>query len=301
VRLATTIRRLSPASLIAVHHDLVGDPFDPQLLQPIGEAHMAPERTRVEWGHFTIVDAILRTTAWLLQNFDFEWLIILSGQDYPLTPLGPFESELRSGAFDAYFEHFEAHDPSHWPEGTAFQRYYFQYLRLPRNPYFYKLPGALRQLLTWGRRAINAHQGIVRVMPRMRNSPAKLGIRSLRPPFSSTFPCWGGQNHLNLSRKCVVAIQRFAQERPEIVDYYRNTYLPEESFVHTTLLNLEFRVSPEMFRYVHWGNAKHAASPGVIRRGDIAAAIASKKPFGRKFDTRVDPTALDEVDRLLGI
>jgi hypothetical protein len=50
----------------------------------------------------------------------------------------------------------------------------------------------------------------------------------------------------------------------------------------------------EDLHYVHWPAG--AGRPAVLRRADVAAAVASGKPFARKFDTEVDEGALDLVD-----
>jgi len=100
-----------------------------------------------------------------MANLNFDWLITLTGLSYPIMQLEIFEDYLEKSEFDAHVYHFDAFDPMHWPKGTGATRYLFTYFRLPRNPYYYKVPAVLRAFLGRIRTALNNGQPLFRVVP----------------------------------------------------------------------------------------------------------------------------------------
>jgi len=292
-RLARAMHRASPSAHLVVHHD----PSQSRLaIPPDLPLHVVPNPVTVEWGDFSQVEMFLRSTSWMLDNLDFDWLAVISGQDYPIQPLAAFESRLADSGQDAFQEFFPALGPAPWPEGTGRRRYYFRYTKLPRFAHYYLLPDALKrdlaQLKTW----FNGAQSFVDIRSSPRGNATRLGVRRIMTPFNETFVCYGGGDWFNLNRKSVEIVHRFVQEHPRIVNYYRQTYIPNESFVLTILLNHPgTRVANDLCRYVDWGNAP-VASPKILRVDDLDAILASGQPFARKFDACIDSRVLDLLD-----
>lgn len=292
-RLARALRRASPSAHLVVHHDASKSRLEiPDDLH----LHVIPNPVAVEWGNFSLVDMFLRSTAWMRDNLDFDWLAVISGQDYPVQPLAAFEARLASSGQDAFLEFFPALGAAPWPEGTGRRRYYFRYTKLPRFAHYYLLPDALKrglaQLKTW----FNSAQPFVDIRNSPRGNATRLGVRRIRTPFNETFICYGGADWFNLSRKSVDIVHRFIQAHPRIVNYYRHTYIPSESFVQTILLNdPKIHVANDSCRYVDWGNAP-VASPKILGADDLDSILASGQPFARKFDSCIDSQILDLLD-----
>src|SRR3954451_23746812 len=83
--------------VVAVHHDprrcALGE-VDALVIPP------AP----VEWGHGSQLAAILRGFAWL-RAYEWDWLVLLSGQDYPVRPVAEIASSLLAAPDDAFIRH----------------------------------------------------------------------------------------------------------------------------------------------------------------------------------------------------
>jgi hypothetical protein len=65
-------------------------------------------------------------------NSSFDWLIYLSGQDYPVSPIIKTEAFLKKTACDGFIEYWdELSDKNIWGHGKFWKRYHCQYHRFP--------------------------------------------------------------------------------------------------------------------------------------------------------------------------
>jgi hypothetical protein len=301
MRLVRAIRRGSERAWIVIHHDPRGEPL-PGAVAGEARVRLVPDPVAVTWGDFSMVESVLRSIEWMTTTIAFDWMIYISGQDYPAMPIREIENELDTTVFDAYLYAFPHDAPDHWPAGEGFARYFFQYAELPRFAYAHRVPATVRERCRRAAVAFNRSQRTVRVLPRYRNRPALLGIRARRHPFSPAFPCWGGYNWFSASSECVRFLTRWAREHPDVAGYYRRTVLPEESFFATVLHNSgRFRIANDCRRYVNWGRAvAHAISPATITANDVPRVLASGAHFARKFDMSVDARPFDLIDAAIG-
>ncbi|HKK14077.1 MAG TPA: beta-1,6-N-acetylglucosaminyltransferase [Gammaproteobacteria bacterium] len=302
-RLVRAVRRLSPGSLIAVHHDPQKEPLGSGLLEGVGNVHVIPDPVAGQWGDFSLVEQYLHSFRWCLQNLDFDWVVTLTGLSYPVMHLEKFEASLQESGFDAFVYHFDAFDPGHWPKGTGVTRYLFAYFRLPRNPYYYKVPARLKTALSRLRRAFNEGQPWFRIVPMPRGARTRLGVRRLSMPFNRDFVICGGRQMLNMSRPALERVFSYLDEHPRYIAYAKRTLIPDESFFTSIVANDPgIRVCNEVRRYIKWPSAtSHAASGAVISRDEVDDILKSGQPFALKFDSRVDALALDKVDAFLGL
>ncbi|MBA3327019.1 MAG: hypothetical protein H0T43_01790, partial [Solirubrobacterales bacterium] len=135
LRLVRALRAGSPGGHVVIHHDACRCSLDRRGLQEAG-AHSLEPAVPVRWGDFSQLAAVLRGFAWLLENTDFEWLVLLSGQDYPLRPVPDIERDLRDAPYDAFIETRLV------PAPPVFRRtldefptrYFYRYAALPDRP-----------------------------------------------------------------------------------------------------------------------------------------------------------------------
>jgi hypothetical protein len=292
VRLMEAIRIGSPRSAILLHHDARSPAPDEKTLQRIGVQLVTP-RISPSWGDFSLVDSMLNSISFTLENNDFDWLVVLSGQDYPLRPFTKLESELRNSSFDAFVK---ATPVSKGPYGF---RYYMRYWALPKTRYAYRLPKSIHKTLSWAQEKLNQSNTWLRIQPSPRNSPTRLGVKVFVHPFSSTFVCYKGSQWLTLSKRAATYLVQFGQERPDILSHYRRTLIPDESYFQTVLCNAEdLHVCDDHRRFILWDDTK-LAHPVTLTMQHFDAMISSGKDFGRKFDMDVDAEVLDRLDEVV--
>ncbi len=301
VRLIKTIRKLSPNSFIAVHHDQSKSKLLEQELTTIDDVFIIPEPINVNWGDFSQVECFLHSIRWIKINLLFDWLILISGQDYPISSLVQFEKDISNSFFDGYFRYFFAltKEGNGWPANTGKKRYYFKYFTFPHFIYYYKIPINIQYLISKLIALIN-NSNILNIIISSKNNKNKIGIRRFKYPFNDEFSCYGGWDWFNLNVKCINKILIAATDNKILFEYYKKTYMPSESFVHSILVNTELKISNNSLRYVHW-KGLHSSSPSIILKSDCDTVINSGMPFARKFDIFTDSEVLDIIDEKLGI
>lgn len=291
-RLLQTIRAGSPGSAILVHHDAKSLAPDESALRGL-RAQLVTPRISATWGDFSLVEAVLNSIAYALSTIDFDWLVVLSGQDYPLRPFPTFESELRNSSYDAFVK---ASPVSNGPYGF---RYYMRYWKLPKIWYTHRLPRSIQKILGWSQKKLNQKNTWLRIQPGPKNTPTRLGIGIFNHPFSDTFVCHKGSQWFTLSKRAAAYLIQFGQERSDVLNHYRRTLIPDESYFQTVLWNAkDLQVCDDHRRFILWDDAK-LAHPVMLTMQHFNSMIRSGKDFGRKFDMAVDGEVLDALDRVV--
>ena len=300
-RLAQTIRRLSPQAEIAIHHDPQLAPLQVALFPAEWGVRIVPNPVRAEWGRYSLVEQYLHAFRWSIENLEFDWIVTLTGLTYPIRPLDHFEGMLAASAADGFVYHFDADDPAHWPSGTARTRLSFRYFTVPRFAYWHRVPSRLRSWLRHARIAFNANQPLIRIAPRPRGLKTLLGLRRTALPLPSGWRLQGGRQMLNLTADALRTVLRFVDANPAYCNWMRMGLCPDESFFTTILANSPaLQLVNDVQRAIWWPpGVEHAASVAVITSNDLPEVLRQSAPFALKFDSRMDPHALDLIDEQL--
>lgn len=288
-RLVGTLRRLSPDALIVVGHDARGCELEPP--EPSSGVHLLRSTCAVERGALSALVPFLDACRWLLAGRSpFDWLVYLSGQDYPVRRLAEVEAELASTPYDGFVEGFDASAGS-TPRALrrrAERRYGFRY----------RPPARRARLLLAALRPFNSLQSRWHVYS---TYGLQLGVRRATSPFDDRFHCYLGSAWQTLSRPCVEFLIETLDRRPELLAFYREAIVADESLVPTVLWNAgRFRLSTDDRRFVDFHGAKDGR-PRTLTVADLPALLASSDHFARKFDLDVDAEVLDRLDAHLGL
>ncbi len=161
----------------------------------------------------------------------------------------------------------------------------------------------------WGARG-----GMDRLRPWQRPWRGRRVRLPVWPRLPRDLELYGGSMYWALTAGAAADMLRLAARRPELVRFYRRTWIPDEMFVPTLVMNSRSRagVANEGLTYIRWPNAggPHPAMLGAeelpalrdaARGPSEVGGRARCKLFARKFDMARDPAALDAIDReLLG-
>jgi len=290
-RLVRTLRRGSPRAPIVVWHDFTRCDLDPAPLAALPDVHLLrPSWPQLRGGFSCQTQPYLAVVDWLERaGIAYDWLVNLTAQDYPVTPLPRIEAFLDAAACDGFIRYWDVLSPeSPWSRRKARARYWYRYRRLP--------PGAE----PW----LRAARRLTRLLPLhfyLDYGPL-LGTRVWRPPFHAGFRCYGGWTFFSLRRRAVLYLRDFLAEHPEVLRHYRATVAPEESIVQTVLVNSKrFDLVDDDLRYADYARA-HKGSPRTLTTADLPRLASGRYHFARKFDLGVDREVLDRIDReLLGM
>lgn len=184
--------------------------------------HFLP-RQRLYWGGFGVVGAALEGIRHLLAADEgFDYVGLLSGQDYPLRSPAAIRAELAAADGRSFLHHFPLPFEGWGPSGglDRFRRWHFisrfaLHLRVPWNR---RIPGGLR-------------------------------------------PYGGGRPWL-LTRAAAEHVDAVARNRPGLVEFFRHVLHPDELFFQTVLLNspLAPTIVDDHRQYIRWAGGARPAT-----------------------------------------
>lgn len=99
---------------------------------------------------------------------------------------------------------------------------------------------------------------------------------------------YGGSNYMDLTNHCVKKILKFLEGNPEYLNRFKYTYIPEEIFFHTIIMNLKLDtiIENRVLRFVDWKNGPDY--PKTLTIDDYQRVMNSENIFARKFDENKD-------------
>jgi hypothetical protein len=262
-----------------------------------------PTRAPAGWGNRAQLDAVLDSLR-ALENKPFDWLIVISGQDYPVRPMAELEHLLVQTEHQLFVRLDEdetvAEPPTRRDEWTFLHdRYLRQYRWVPQHWWSCLSPQLQRVLSGAAKVSVQtlSRSKWLRVQRRPRGFAPGLGVAARAHPFSDTRPCRKGSDWFALSRPVFDDLMQETRESAELVAYFRRTYIPTESFVHTLLLpKWEPMNSGSNLQFVRF--RPNRAHPDVLTDDDWDDLVGSAEFFARKFDPE-DLELLDRIDREL--
>ncbi|MDY6902828.1 MAG: beta-1,6-N-acetylglucosaminyltransferase [Cyanobacteriota bacterium] len=286
-RLIRTIKTASPDCHIILSHDPRNCDVDVSRLEKIPGVYV--QFATADRGDFSLVQNYFSAVDWLLKNnIDFDWLIKLSAQDYPTQPISEIEYYLSKTQYDGFMEYFKVFSSeSHWSMKEGSGRYLYRYRKFPLP-----LPSWLLSTLKVTR-IVNHLQNFLRI-------DFEYGLRfGFRPKaiFNRNFQCYGGLFFTILSKKCINYLYSFYHNNPHIVDYYKETLIPEESLIQTILINSKkFKFYNECKHYIDFSNSIHG-HPKILTENDYDAMTQENYFFARKFDLNLNSRIFDILDQ----
>lgn len=285
-RLVCLIKKQAPNSQVIVSHDFSNCNLDVAALQNFPKVQVFPGQGGR--GDFATVQRYLDAVEWLLSNnVDFDWLVNITGQDYPIQPLSQIENFLTETSYDGFIEYFNVFSKeSHWNIREGCSRYLYKYKQL------------VLDLPEWQKELLKPLKIINYIQPFFRlnfSYGITFGVRN-PAPFNENFICYGGAFYCTLSKKCIQYLHEFAKANPEVVDYYRSVSIPEESLIQTVLVNSGlFRLCDDSKRYFDFSTTRNGR-PQTLTTNDYPALVESNAHFARKFDLSEGSKILDLLD-----
>jgi Core-2/I-Branching enzyme len=274
---------------VYVHLDrrIPSDPFS-EALDAAGPNDVVPlPRRDARWGGIVIVDATLTGLARGVAD-GCDYFFLLSGQDFPLRPMGDIVELVREAGSRSYVRHFALPAP-HWRFGGRDRTDFYTYDLLGRRETC--IPkGEDVSFMSWRGLILNE-------LLRMRTTfkPPRRFPRYARP--------FGGSQWWNLSRAAADYILRFLDEHPDYRRYHQHTLAPDELFFQSILIGTDFAQRHEILnddlRFAVWPQG--ASHPRTLIADDLTSILESKKLFARKFDAVTDHAVLEQLAARFGV
>jgi Core-2/I-Branching enzyme len=226
-------------------------------------------RHNLKWAGLSQVTAMLACMRQVMAApVQYDYLHFLSGQDYPIRPLGEWVDFLARHLGQQFMQYELMGEPGWWPQALhRVEQYHLADQQFPG-----------RHRLAWL---------ITKLLPK-RKFPLSGYVLAGRSSWST------------LTRPAVEYVLRFVDQHPEVVRFFGWCWGPDEIFFPTILHNSPFResiVRDNNLRYIDWSEQK--ASPKTLTLADFGTMMASGCFFARKFDPGTDAQVMDELDRVI--
>lgn len=302
LRLVDTIRRGDPDGHIVLHHDVHNTPIDEAAVRASG-VHLLTSDHPIVWGDMTLEALRWRAYRWMLDNLeDFDWIVLLSEQDYPIAPLSQLKKHLEESGCDALLPGERA-DQVENPDNRrdAILRYGYDYRLMPRTGIARRLPPRIAHYLRSARviaySKVNDLQSRVQfyVFPEALDLSTKIGLRRRCVGWRPDFPAWFHPAWFALSRRAAEHVIRFIDDHPDYASYAATTVIPLESATGSILFNdPELTVRSSVIHYVRFGDPE-SGRPDIFDVTDVEELVTSGHYFARKF-ALADTAVLDALD-----
>lgn len=232
----------------------------------IPQVIMVKKRINVLWGGFSQVKATINSLRQIKQcGVKYNYVALISGQDYPVITPSRLIETLRRGGNQEYLSH--ATMDFEYPNNTADKVLHYHFILTNR-----RLTNRLRK---W----------------EYRYSP-------FRRKYPIT-PVYKGDNWWTLTPECIDYILEYAKKEYKFVNFHRFTESSDEIFFHNIIMHSPFaeRVENNSHRYIDWSQCK--ANPEILTCEDYDKIVKSDAWFARKFDTELNSNILDMLDKHL--
>jgi len=289
-RLVDTLASGDRQGQLALHYDGRRAPLDPEWVAALPlRVTRLPERA-LHWGSYGLVELFIEFMTVAAQRPDCSYVVFLSGQDYPLVPLGTLEQRL--GEFDVWMSATPIDEEPIIRHHRARYAYRWHGVLEP-NRLQQLLYGASRRLLpgpefdTRPHRFVHLHQG----------DQLWWGRRSRTGPG---LPVYAGSQWMSLSIRAVRLLLSALESETRAMAFLRRVPIADEACLQTVMHSVDgLRWAPGNARFTRW--LPGTGHPEDLSDLDVPDLLASGDHFARKFDMEADPSVLDRLDAALGI
>lgn len=204
--------------------------------------HVLENNIEVFWGSFTFIEATILLIKEAKKYGEYDYYCMTSGADYPVRSNEYILNFFKKNKGKEFINICKMPD-----NDKSFDRvnyFYYSDFLLKLNPiYLYKI--------------------LVNRLVRFFN------IQRSIPMEYKKLVLFGGSNWWALSDKCVSYILAFVEKNKKLSQFYKNTYIPEEMFIHTIIGNSPFyKKVTNAYMYTDW-NAKSGPLPAQIKKRHI--------------------------------
>lgn len=227
------------------------------------------KRLNISWGGMEMVAATLDLIHAAAASGEKGYLVLLSGQDLPLKPVTEIHDYLEA-------------------------RYGQEHMSFHSLPYSnWNMNGGLDRIeYYWFMDQLPVHENM-----RLYDAQKSAGMRR---DFPFDIDVFGGSQWWCLTNETAAYICDFLSVNPEYTDYFKHTFVPDESFFQTMLLNAPFsdKVTGNDLRFIDWSGPE---MPRVLTMDDYDRMMQSGCLFARKFDEERAHEVIRAIERAIGV
>jgi hypothetical protein len=232
------------------------------------------------WGGPGILTAILHGLDKILHDGNYNRIVLISGQDYPIKSISYIFNYFEINESKNFIPHFKLPSEIWGEEGmTRIKNYHF---RIHGKIYTYPPQSS----------PIHIYSKIFYLLLKIRFRKAREFPEGLQP--------YGGFSGWKITAEAAKEVMDFINKRPDYLKYHKYTKCADEIFFQTILLNSKNEALRNSFinddlTFIKW--KENMPNPEILTKSDYDAIKKSNALFARKFDPRIDSEILDMIDK----
>jgi len=234
-----------------------------QEMKSFDQVFFIKNRTKIKWGGYTMIDATIQSFREILDSGNqYDYIQLMSGQDYPIRPLSEFHKFLEHNPGKAFMHYLSVF--GEWHEAiTRVTEYHLVNFDFPGK---YTVEKIINKILP------------DRKMP-LNYTPV------------------GRSQWFTASSDCIKYLVTYLEKSGAIRRFFKLSWAPDEMIFQTILYNspLKDKMVNDNLLYLDWSAGQ--PNPKVLTIDDKDAILNSGKFFGRKFVAAKDEKILDFLDQ----
>lgn len=247
--------------------------FEKHITKTPARIHFVSNRVSVVCGGYTQVEATFNSLSEIFSSSErFDYLILLTGQDYPIKTNQQIRTYFASNKGREFLERFQ-------------------------------LPGSAekaRAEISWRTARVKEYSFLDYYQGKGSYLMSKIARRIFpAKELPADFPLYWGHSHWRLTYDCAAFLLKFKSEHEDFMRLFRLALSPDEYVFHTVIMNSPFaeNVIDDCLTHINWSTGGY--HPKVLTCKDFHDLEKSRKLFARKFDIHVDSGVMDLIDRNL--
>ncbi|MDO6434595.1 beta-1,6-N-acetylglucosaminyltransferase [Flavitalea sp. BT771] len=233
------------------------------------DVHLPEKRLAINWGGYSMVEGILHLLNEAIKHGHYDYLSLISGQDFPIKSNQTIVTYLQEHAGHEFIEYFSIPDFTRWGPAGGADRYNYYWL-----------------------------------VDDLGMERAHLFVQAQRMEGSKrTFPNgwqpYGGSMWFTITYACAKYICEYLTAHIDIDIFFRLTCIPDELLMPSLLLNSPFRkaIVNNNLRYIDWTEGGY--HPKTLTIKDWVKIKNSNRHFARKFDYKVDRQIVYALEKFM--
>ncbi|EHQ24696.1 glycosyl transferase family 14 [Mucilaginibacter paludis] len=226
------------------------------------DVYFLDARENVNWGGFSVLMAVLNLIQGALHLNCFDYIYLISGQDFPLKTSDEMIDFLEQNAGKEFIEY---HTIPHSGWGGGQDRY----------EHFWMID-------TLGMQA-------------SRNFIEDQRKQNFTRKFPNNLQPFGGSMWFTITAACAEYIIDHFMQYPDELMFFKYTLIPDELAIVTVIMNSIFKnqVVNNNLRHIDW--SENRGRPKIMTVSDLVVLIKSESHFARKFDPSVDVEVINAL------
>lgn len=238
-------------------------------LQEIKNVHFIKNRKLCNWGGFSFVKAITASVKEILeQDVDYDYINLLSGQDYPIKTNDDIYEFLKNNRGTNFISFEEQANSEWWKHARSrYEKFHFTDFNIK------------------GRYIV---QRVINHFSKKRKFPLPISL------YGCAVASWW-----TISSECAEYIVNYMEQNRKLMNFMRFTWAADEFLYPTIIMNSLYgkKVVNDNMRHIEWEDGK--PNPKILTNKDLPTLAHSSALFARKFDITTDPEIFNQLDNLI--